>query len=249
MRGTLKGLAAVSLLTAAAGIAAPAGAQGPGDDLNELNFSPIIVYVAGADLFGATGGQVVSGQSWVVDDEVEFFLNDEYIATDIATPNAEGSATPWFDVTEFEVTVEAGDVVRLELSDATRTEVHEVTGLSPGAVSAWRDTAAGTAEPGSEIVIGVGDDNGFAARSEIADTRGDWLADFARPGDQIGEETTFDIESASIGMGAQFDDDGNATIFVFEPTVTSKDDCKNGGWEDLGLFRNQGECVRLAPTI
>lgn len=247
MGRTLRGLAVVGLLAGAVGISASARAQGPAEDLDDLNYSPIIVYVAGADLFGADGAQVVSGQSWVVGDEVEFFLNNEYVATDIATPNAEGSATPWFDLTDLEVMVEAGDEVRLALADGTRTEVHEVSGLSPGAVSAWKDTVAGTAAPGSVIVLGVFDESGLAARSEIADTMGNWLADFARPGDQVGEEATFDIVPSSLGLAAQFDVDGSATIFVFAPTVTSKDQCKNGGWEDFGIFSNQGECVRLAP--
>jgi hypothetical protein len=37
----------------------------------------------------------------------------------------------------------------------------------------------------------------------------------------------------------------NDTLYTFE--LESKDQCKNGGWEDFG-FRNQGQCVRFVET-
>ncbi len=29
---------------------------------------------------------------------------------------------------------------------------------------------------------------------------------------------------------------------------TDKDDCKKGGWEDFGVFKNQGDCVSFVAT-
>jgi hypothetical protein len=29
---------------------------------------------------------------------------------------------------------------------------------------------------------------------------------------------------------------------------TSKDQCKNGGWQDFGIFKNQGDCVSFVET-
>lgn len=29
---------------------------------------------------------------------------------------------------------------------------------------------------------------------------------------------------------------------------TSKDQCKNGGWENYGVFKNQGDCVSFVAT-
>jgi hypothetical protein len=31
-------------------------------------------------------------------------------------------------------------------------------------------------------------------------------------------------------------------------TPTAKSDCKNGGWRDFGIFRNQGQCVSFVAT-
>jgi hypothetical protein len=32
------------------------------------------------------------------------------------------------------------------------------------------------------------------------------------------------------------------------PLPTSKDQCKNGGWQDFGVFKNQGDCVSFVAT-
>ena len=46
--------------------------------------------------------------------------------------------------------------------------------------------------------------------------------------------------------------DGDKTTFDFErdlPLPTSKDQCKNGGWENYGTtFRNQGDCVSFVAS-
>jgi hypothetical protein len=35
----------------------------------------------------------------------------------------------------------------------------------------------------------------------------------------------------------------NSTTYDFERAPLSKDDCKKGGWESYGTFKNQGDCV------
>jgi hypothetical protein len=32
------------------------------------------------------------------------------------------------------------------------------------------------------------------------------------------------------------------------PLPTSKDECKNGGWQTFGVFKNQGDCVSFVTT-
>jgi hypothetical protein len=32
------------------------------------------------------------------------------------------------------------------------------------------------------------------------------------------------------------------------PLPTSKDQCKNGGWQSFGVFKNQGDCVSFVAT-
>jgi hypothetical protein len=43
----------------------------------------------------------------------------------------------------------------------------------------------------------------------------------------------------------------NYTTWNFEippPLPATKDDCKNGGWESYGVFKNQGDCVSFVAT-
>ena len=47
-----------------------------------------------------------------------------------------------------------------------------------------------------------------------------------------------------LALGGERDWDFNWVAFESAP---STDDCKKGGWRDLG-FRNQGQCIRLANT-
>ena len=32
------------------------------------------------------------------------------------------------------------------------------------------------------------------------------------------------------------------------PVILTKDDCKNGGWQSFGVFKNQGDCVSYVAT-
>src|SRR3972149_2373179 len=52
-------------------------------------------------------------------------------------------------------------------------------------------------------------------RREVADPGGEWTADFSTPGDEQGEEDTFDISPGSDGNVWQWDDDGDGTQVGF----------------------------------
>ena len=41
---------------------------------------------------------------------------------------------------------------------------------------------------------------------------------------------------------------GDFRVVDSEPSPASKDDCKNGGWQRFGVFKNQGECVSFVAT-
>ncbi len=47
--------------------------------------------------------------------------------------------------------------------------------------------------------------------------------------------------------GVQITANGQTDTYDFETTAPTKDDCKAGGWEQLG-FRNQGQCVSHVAT-
>jgi hypothetical protein len=48
-------------------------------------------------------------------------------------------------------------------------------------------------------------------------------------------------------FGAESDERFDWTRFDVLPDAQTKDDCKDGGWEDFG-FRNQGQCIRFVNT-
>jgi hypothetical protein len=41
---------------------------------------------------------------------------------------------------------------------------------------------------------------------------------------------------------------GDLVVTDAPPLPTAKDQCKNGGWRDFGVFKNQGDCVSFVAT-
>jgi hypothetical protein len=41
---------------------------------------------------------------------------------------------------------------------------------------------------------------------------------------------------------------GDIVVVDAPPLPTSKEQCKNGGWRDFGVFKNQGDCVSFVAT-
>ena len=41
---------------------------------------------------------------------------------------------------------------------------------------------------------------------------------------------------------------GDIVVIDAPPLPTSKDQCKNGGWRNYGVFKNQGDCVSFVAT-
>jgi hypothetical protein len=42
--------------------------------------------------------------------------------------------------------------------------------------------------------------------------------------------------------------EGDVVVVDAPPLPTSKEQCKNGGWRDFGVFKNQGDCVSFVAT-
>jgi hypothetical protein len=42
--------------------------------------------------------------------------------------------------------------------------------------------------------------------------------------------------------------EGSISIFDAPPLPTTKDQCKNGGWQTYGIFKNQGDCASFVAT-
>jgi hypothetical protein len=41
---------------------------------------------------------------------------------------------------------------------------------------------------------------------------------------------------------------GDIVVIDAPPVPTSKEQCKNGGWRDFGVFKNEGDCVSFVAT-
>jgi hypothetical protein len=222
------------------GLAAPAVAE---------EEPSVLVVVAGRHiLFGTPGEQFVSGQGWTPGDVIDLFINAEYVGTSTAEANAEGSASPFFDVEALGVFVAVGDEVTLVRQSDDHAVTTTVTELAVIAISVTHDTVTGIAAPGSEVLVAVCGpycDSNESEHYVTADAGGYWVADFSSPGHGP-EAVAFDIRADTIGAAMQIDGSG-ATALLWGPTVIDKDDCKDGGWKDYGVFKNQGQCVKSAP--
>ena len=97
------------------------------------------------------------------------------------------------------------------LTDGVTTKTHTVTNVSLSGVDPDTDTVSGTADPDSDVWVQIWDEFG-TQRHEVADGFGDWTADFSTPGDEPGEEQTYDIGPGSQGQAWQPDDEGDVTV-------------------------------------
>ncbi len=101
---------------------------------------------------------------------------------------------------------DAGDYVTVTAGAVSKD--HTVTNLAVTAVDPVADTVTGSADPGTDIWVDVGDGIGQSGRTVTADGGGVWVADFAVPGDGGG---THDIQPGSNGWAMQHDGDSDST--------------------------------------
>jgi hypothetical protein len=58
-----------------------------------------------------------------------------------------------------------------------------------------------------------------------------------------------DCSTAEPGaFGTQTLTSGDVVVVDAPPLPTTKDQCKNGGWKNFGVFKNQGDCVSFVAT-
>jgi hypothetical protein len=88
-----------------------------------------------------------------------------------------------------------------------------------------------------DAFLGVG---GFI---EVTDSTPDTVA-FARIAS--GEPPT--VCPATLGFGGTALGVGDIVVVDAPALPTSKDQCKKGGWQDFGVFKNQGDCVSFVET-
>jgi hypothetical protein len=117
------------------------------------------------------------------------------------------------------------------VSAAPNTLVPVLTGLSPGGftIEGTSSDAAHITEPTSPVVAGLTDaslSNWIVSIHEVFDR---WPSNF----------TVVAVDAAQ----------NKPYILTRGPSLpTSKEQCKQGGWRNFGVFRNQGDCVSFVAT-
>ena len=57
-----------------------------------------------------------------------------------------------------------------------------------------------------------------------------------------------DCSEFPAGLPVNVAAEGDLVVHDAPPLPTSKDQCKNGGWRNYGVFKNQGDCVSFVAT-
>jgi len=126
-----------------------------------------------------------------------------------------------------------GDIVTV--TDGTHTKFHVVTPVEVTSADVASDTVSGTAENGSYVYTEICDMSDCYRRHELVDGSGDWTADFSVPGDEQGEDTTYDLQPGDSGNTIQWDDDGDETIIdwrIRNPVIGARANHNNlEGWD------------------
>jgi hypothetical protein len=99
---------------------------------------------------------------------------------------------------------------------------------------------------GRTAVVGANLDTGTAgALFQVVDGSPDAIAAVPSYDAPIQEQ---DCRTPSVGYPPQPIISGDVIVTDAHPFPSSKDQCKNGGWQSFGVFKNQGECVSFVAT-
>lgn len=162
--------------------------------------------------------EYVSGENWPLGKTVTIEIDDP--ATQDVNPDHTGQAVvgiadwdpkkTWFGFYFIgEYNLKPGDLVTV--SDNTTTKTHTVTSLAITNINPDTNIVSGTTNTGGSVDIWICDENNCVVRKEPVDQNGRWSANFGEPGDEGGEEDTFDIQSYTRVDAAQYDQERDST--------------------------------------
>ncbi len=100
----------------------------------------------------------------------------------------------------------------VEVTDGISAKAHLVSNLSITDVNVDKDIVSGIATPNARIQAEVCGPDGCIQRWETVDGAGNWSTGFSVPGDEPGEEQTFDFVLGSWVDSREWDEDGDNTI-------------------------------------
>jgi hypothetical protein len=95
---------------------------------------------------------------------------------------------------------------------------------------------------GNTATLNIQDQHGFGIVTvQVSDNQPDTFD--AVP---VGRAATDCSPLPPSGLGGPYS--GDIVVVDAPPLPTSKDECKDGGWQSFGVFKNQGDCVSFVAT-
>jgi hypothetical protein len=146
------------------------------------------------------------------------------------------------------VTVDATDNTATEAGPTSGTFTITRTGSLTSALTVSY-TVGGTATTGSDYTALTGSATILANQTIVTVTVTPLNDTLAEPSETVvlnlSSNAGYTIGSPSAATVNISDNDGQIAVLV---GLTSKDQCKKGGWMTFGVFKNQGDCVSFVAT-
>lgn len=177
--------------------------------------------------FGARANwDLVEGWDWTPGEIITVQVDGEEFT---ATVGGEGG--PSYVVVNLAgiIDIQAGDVISMTNGVITKEIV--VTNLEFTDIDWVHDTVSGIATPSSRVDVWTAcDANGCINRHVDVDGEGNWLADFAHPGDEPDEQVTVDITPGMWIDSREWDGDNDATMFGVTVPIPAISANPNAHW-------------------
>jgi hypothetical protein len=135
----------------------------------------------------------------------------DFTGTTPSLANPGDPSQTWFNF-DFngQYDLQPGDSVTV--TDGKTLKQQLVTGLKLGLIDPFTDVISGTAALDSYVDVQMCGPSGCAYRTELADSNGDWAANFSLAGDQPWEQITLDLLPGDNGNVRQWDGDIDSTM-------------------------------------
>ncbi len=164
---------------------------------------------------------IIMGHGWPIGHTVNLAIDDpstpltpDYSANQVSELGEWDLVATFIIPVEFEL--EPGFIVTM--TDGVMEKSLTVPPMDVTEIDFTADTIRGTVTPGTEVRIKPYGSfpsipSNLLLRIETADANGNWEADFSVPGDEAGEEGTYDLQPTQhlTVYATQFDDDNNRT--------------------------------------
>ena len=172
------------------------------------------------------------------------------VFTDTLTTDTYGN----FSFNVWGVDLDTGHVVTV--SDGTTTKTHTVTDVNVTNIDMDADQIRGSANPGAAIRIWVNDFKNGSERRVIADSAGNWVADYSM---DVDGQPAFDITEMTFISANEFDDDGDSTwrragALIQGSTGVAVTHSDNNVWVanrnsgTVTRLDNDGNVLKMVPT-